>query len=130
MQLCPDATWQNHRGIAATMPINNALASLAVADFATAVEWYQKLFGRAADATPMEGLAEWHLPGGGGVQVYLLPERAGHGSCTLLVADLDEESRRLQEAGIDPGQRISGTTALVIMIKDPAGNSIALSQSN
>jgi len=35
------------------MAITNALASLAVADLSAAARWYEKLFGRAADSTPM-----------------------------------------------------------------------------
>jgi hypothetical protein len=47
------------------MAIENVLASVAVKDLNTAVLWYEKVFGRPADATPMPGLAEWKFPGGG-----------------------------------------------------------------
>jgi len=41
------------------MPIKNALASLAVKDMDSAVQWYEKLFGRPADSRPMPEVAEW-----------------------------------------------------------------------
>lgn len=106
--------------------IRNAVASIAVKDMARATVWYEKLFGRAADATPMDGLAEWAFSDGGRLQVYLLAERAGCCSCTLVVAGLEEECSRLRALGIDPGERIQSSVTEVVMIKDPDGNSIAL----
>jgi hypothetical protein len=41
------------------MPINNALASVAVADLQSAAQWYEGLFGRPADSGPMSEVAEW-----------------------------------------------------------------------
>jgi hypothetical protein len=38
-----------------TMSIDNALASVAVRDLKTSVKWYEKIFGRPADAIPMPG---------------------------------------------------------------------------
>jgi len=40
------------------MTIKNALASVAVKDLSSSVPWYEKLFGRAADSTPMAEVAE------------------------------------------------------------------------
>ena len=76
------------------MAIRNALASMAVKDLKLSVSWYEKLFGRPADSTPMPEVAEWKFPGGGWLQVYAGPERAGGSSCTLAVSNLDEESER------------------------------------
>ena len=65
------------------MTIKNALASVAVKDIDAAVRWYAKVLARPADSTPLPELAEWKFPGGGGLQVYALPERAGSCSCIL-----------------------------------------------
>lgn len=111
------------------MTITNALASLAVADLAAAVRWYEKLLGRAADSTPMPQLAEWKFARGGWLQVYQLPERAGSGSVTLAVNDLDEQIRSLRQMGIDAGRAMVTSHASVVMIKDPDGNSIAFAQA-
>lgn len=40
------------------MPVNRVLAGVAVADLEAALPWYERLFGRSADALPMDGLAE------------------------------------------------------------------------
>lgn len=111
------------------MTITNALASLAVADLAASVGWYEKLFGRSADSTPMPQLAEWKFGGGGWLQVYELRERAGSGSVTLAVSDLDEQIKCLHRIGIDAGRAMVTSHASVVMIKDPDGNSIAFAQA-
>jgi predicted enzyme related to lactoylglutathione lyase len=111
------------------MTINNALASVAVKDIKTAVQWYEKVIGRPADSTPMPELAEWQFPIGGGLQVYALPERAGSCSCTLLVSDIDAEAARLKKQGVATGAQTSGMQVKVFMIKDPDGNSIAFAQA-
>jgi predicted enzyme related to lactoylglutathione lyase len=110
------------------MAIENVLASVAVKDLNTAVLWYEKVFGRPADATPMPGLAEWKFPGGGWLQVYALPERAGCCSCTLAVSNLDEVNSLLRNLGGDTGSRTSSPEVRTIMVKDPDGNSIAFAE--
>ena len=111
------------------MPINNALASLAVKDLKSASQWYARLFGRSADSTPMSEVAEWKFAGGGWLQVYQLPERAGNGSVTLAVSDLDEQIDELKQCGIDAPPAMRGDKVNVVMIKDPDGNSIAFAQA-
>ena len=108
--------------------ITNALASVAVNDIEAAVQWYQKVLGRPADATPMPELAEWKFPGGGSLQVYALPERAGACSCTLSVSSIDTEAARLEKLGVFMGNQM-GEQVKVFMVKDPDGNSIAFAQA-
>jgi len=112
------------------MAIRNALASVAVKDLKVSLLWYQKLFGRPADSSPMPEVAEWKFPGGGWLQVYALPERAGGCSCTLAVSNLDEESEKLRRLGLDSSNRTDAPMVKTIMIKDPDGNSIALAEVN
>ncbi|MGH8139256.1 MAG: VOC family protein [Steroidobacteraceae bacterium] len=111
------------------MAITNALASVAVNDLAKSVKWYQRLFGRPADATPMPEVAEWKFERGGWLQVYELRERAGAGSVTLAVSSLEDQIAHLHEMGIDPGDPMTGEKVKVVMIKDPDGNSIALAEA-
>jgi hypothetical protein len=85
------------------MQINNVLAGLPVRDLAVARLWYQKLFQRTPDFTPMPTLDEWRFPGGGSLQVYVGPERAGGGSCTLTVSDIEQAIDGLKNLGIDAG---------------------------
>lgn len=110
------------------MSIRNALASVPVKDLDSASRWYERLFGRAADSRPMREVAEWKFESGGWLQVYQLPERAGNGSVTLVVNDIDEQIADLKQCGINTPQAVRNAQFNVIMIKDPDGNSIAFTQ--
>ena len=109
------------------MSIQNALASVAVSDLRAAQPWYEKLLEQPA-AQPMPEVAEWHFERGGGLQIYELPERAGSGSVTLAVADLDSHIRRLERLNIDTHQRTADARVRTVMIRDLDGNHIALAQ--
>ncbi len=109
------------------MSITNALASLAVRDLDTSAEWYEKILGRPPER-PMPEVAEWQLEQGGGLQVYVAPERAGRGSCTLVVSDIDEMSTQLRAVGLDSVEPARSEQVDTIMVKDPDGNSIAFAQ--
>jgi predicted enzyme related to lactoylglutathione lyase len=111
------------------MSIDNALASVAVKDLSAAADWYEKLLGRPADSTPMPEVAEWKFKRGGWLQVYQQPERAGEGSFTLAVSDIDEVMSRAQELGIDTSQTSAGAKVKTLMITDPDGNHIAFAQA-
>src|SRR4051812_7537852 len=108
------------------MTVTNALASLPVRDLQAASTWYEKLLGPGS--RPMPEVAEWQLPGGGGLQVYEGPDRAGGGSCTLIVSDIDDIAQKLRSSGLaadaEPARNDRVDT---VMIKDPDGNSIAFS---
>lgn len=110
------------------MAIQNALASVAVRDVEAAAAWYARILGREG-SRPMSSLAEWTFERGGGLQVYEGPDRAGHGSFTFAVTDLDAEIHRLDELGVDTSGRMDGDTVRVLMIKDPDGNSIAYAEA-
>lgn len=111
------------------MSIDNAIASIAVKNIASAVTWYEALLGRSADSTPMPEVAEWKFPRGGWLQIYHLPERAGSGSCTLAVSNLEEVVAQVEKLGIDASQRGSGAQVKTLMIVDPDGNHIAFAEA-
>jgi predicted enzyme related to lactoylglutathione lyase len=96
-----------------TMKIDNALASIAVKDLKTASAWYERLFRRPADSTPVPELAE----------------RAGGGSCTLAVSDIAGVTAHLQSLGIDTSEANSGKMAKTVMITDPDGNHLAFAEA-
>ena len=77
----------------------------------------------------MPEVAEWSFERGGWLQVYQLPERAGSGSCTLAVTNLEEEVTRLKALNIDTSRRTSTEKVKTLMITDPDGNSIALAEA-
>ncbi|MBC7430855.1 MAG: VOC family protein [Rubritepida sp.] len=111
------------------MPIRNALASLAVTDLDSALPWYERLLGRPADSRPMAEVAEWKFEGGGWLQVYQRPKRAGLGSVTLAVTDIEAQQRWLEACGINLGEQSAGPKVKTLMITDPAGNHIAFAQA-
>ena len=70
-------------------------------DLSEASAWYERLLG--SGSRPMPEVIEWQLQGGGGLQVYAAPERAGRGSCTIIVSDIDEIAETLRTSGLDSG---------------------------
>jgi hypothetical protein len=111
------------------MSIQNVLASVAVKDLKTATEWYGRLLRRPPDSTPMAEVREWKFARGGWLQVYALAERAGGGSCTLAVDDIDEIIAHAKNLGIDTGSTASNPRVKTLMIVDPDGNHIAFAQA-
>lgn len=112
------------------MSVDRVLAGVAVADVDAAVPWYERLFGRPPDALPMEGLAEWHIPAGGVVQLVASADRAGRSLLTLDLDDLKRELAAMRERGFDAGA-LDDTTSdkvLIATTTDPEGNEITLVQ--
>ncbi len=52
----------------------------------------------------MTGVVEWRFERGGGLPVYSAPERAGRGSCTLIVSEIDEMAQHLHSTGLAGGR--------------------------
>ncbi len=111
------------------MTIRNAIASVAVRDLDASLAWYERLLGRPADSRPMAELGEWKFERGGWLQLYRGAERAGSGSVTLAVTNLEEQVSAIRDAGTDPGEPMISAKVKVIMIKDPDGNSIAFAEA-
>lgn len=103
------------------------LGHCTVADLDRAELWYAKLFGRGPDRRPMEGLLEWHLAPGYGVQVWCEPERAGRSTLVLEVFDLQAQAERLAALGLDNGGPQPGGGAQIVQLQDPDGNRVVLS---
>jgi len=111
------------------MQISNVLAGVAVHDLEASERWYATLFGRARDAAPMEGLVEWRFPGGGWVQVFADPGRAGQASVTLVVDDIGALREALQETGHAIEWSFDGAVTRGAVIRDPDGNRVVFAQS-
>ncbi len=110
------------------MTIENALASVAVSDLDVSAAWYSRLLG-SAGSRPMAEVVEWKLPGGGGLQVYALAERAGHCSFTLVVRDIEHEIAKLDAMRVDTRQRTASPQVKTVMVSDPDGNHVALAEA-
>lgn len=111
------------------MAIYSVLAGIAVNDFTSALTWYERLFGRAADAAPMEGLAEWHFSEYGGIQLIHDEDCAGSSYVTLVVNSLDDQLTALKAEGIPVGPT-QGTPGLVkaTTVIDPEGNRVTFAE--
>ena len=77
----------------------------------------------------MPEVAEWKFTRGGWLQVYHQPDRAGGGSCTLAVSDIEAVIEHARRLGIDTSQTSSGPMVKTLMITDPDGNHIAFAQA-
>ncbi|TDD03871.1 VOC family protein [Saccharopolyspora terrae] len=109
------------------MAFSSVLAVAPVKDIDVAAAWYERLFGRQADARPMDGLADWHIAPSGWVQVFRSPEHAGSTLLNLVVDDLDEAISDLAGRGITAGEiQPGGRTVRFSAVHDPDGNRVTL----
>ncbi|WP_328795281.1 DUF2867 domain-containing protein [Jannaschia marina] len=114
------------RAILATMPITAIYANLSCADLARSRAWYERVFDRVPDATPMEGLHEWHLGASAGFQLFHDAQKAGQGTVTLFADDLDAARARLAAAGPDLPEPQPGGPGRILQLRDPDGNLVVL----
>ena len=108
------------------MTYTAVLAQSTVTDLGAAESWYAALLGREPDARPMDGLLEWHVTEGGGVQVWAEPDRDGRSTVVLATDDLDAAVARLVAAGIPPGEPAPGGGARLLRLADPDGNRVVV----
>lgn len=107
------------------MTINHVLAVIPVADIAVSRAWYERLFGREPDNTPMEWLVEWRLTGNGWLQVTVDADRAGRGQLNLAVDDLAAHLAGIATRGVATGEIQPVDKGVEISpVTDPDGNVI------
>ncbi len=109
------------------MDISYAFACQVVSDRDQAAAWYQQLLGRPADLLPNDAEAMWQLTGTS--SVYLLADtgRAGRGTLTLAVTDLDAAVTELGGRGIVGGRaEVIAGAGRKCVFADPDGNEVAL----
>jgi catechol 2,3-dioxygenase-like lactoylglutathione lyase family enzyme len=111
------------------MTFASVLAQSTVSDLDAAERWYGLLWDRPPDARPMPGLLEWRLPGGSGLQVWSEPDRAGRSTVVLATGDLDALATRLRAAGVAAEEPQPGGGGRVLVLADPDGNRVVLSDS-
>ncbi|MFB4423578.1 VOC family protein [Streptomyces sp. QL37] len=109
------------------MTFTHVLAVAPVTAVEPAVEWYERLFGRPADARPMNGLADWHVSPYAWLQVFESPEHAGGTLVNLVVEDLDRALSDLAGRGITAGETRPGSQGVrFAAVHDPDGNRVTL----
>ncbi|MDQ3148048.1 MAG: VOC family protein [Actinomycetota bacterium] len=105
------------------------LAEIMVVDFDPAVRWYGSFFGRPPDRRPMDGLVEWQLTDGGGLQLFRKADCRGGVNVTIAVDDVDAHLATLAERGIS-GETFDSPLGQLRLatLRDPEGNTITLAQ--
>ena len=106
------------------MSMQNVMAALAVSDIAAASAWYTKLLGLGPTEAPMPGLLEWEFPGGGWLQLFENPDRAGSGAVTILEDDLEARIASLQTAHVRIDREADSKIASIAVVEDADGNRI------
>lgn len=110
------------------MSIHNALAGIAVDHLDEARHWYETLLD-ARGTQPMPNVVEWSFSGGGGLQIFEDHVRAGLGSVTLVVADIDALRARLSGLGLKVVRSSESDTVRTTIIKDPSDNQLVFAQA-
>jgi hypothetical protein len=100
-------------------------AGIAVADYATALKWYERLLGSPPAFFPHDTEAVWELAEHRYVYIVQQPEHAGHASHTLFVDDLDALVAQIADRGLSPFERETYSNGVrKITYRDPDGNEI------
>ena len=111
------------------MAINHVFAGIAVADYDSALAWYERLLGRPPDVIVTEHEAMWQVANTGWIYVVGDTKRAGHALLTLLVDDLEDQVAALADRGLAPGaiETAPGVVRKAVII-DPEGNRITFGE--
>lgn len=100
-------------------------AGIPVSDFAAALPWYERLFGRPPSMFPHDTEAVWELAEQRSVYIVQRPEHAGHALHTIIVDDLDTWVAEIAQRGLEPTtQETYGNGVRKITYADPDGNEI------
>jgi hypothetical protein len=105
-------------------------AGVAVADYPSALAWYERLMGQPPDFTPQEHEAVWQIVENGWIYVVADAERAGKALLTLMVDDLDRHVGELTERGVAVGAiETQPGRYRKVEVTDPEGNKISFGQA-
>ncbi|MER5387663.1 VOC family protein [Saccharopolyspora sp. NPDC002686] len=101
-------------------------AGIAVTDYAAALPWYERLFGRPPSFLPNEVEAVWKVAEHRYVYIVEDPERAGNALVLAFVDDLEDRVAAVARRGVEPAKRETyegGVTKVVY--RDADGNEIS-----
>ena len=100
-------------------------AGIPVANYAKALEWYERFFGSAPSFIPHDTEAVWELAEHRYMFIEERPEHAGHAMHTVFVDDLDALVAQIGERGIIPAERETYSNGVrKATYRDPDGNGI------
>ncbi|WP_049563613.1 VOC family protein [Nonomuraea sp. SBT364] len=101
-------------------------AGIPVTDYATALPWYEKVFGGPPSFLPNDIEAVWEVAANRYVYIVQDPARAGNALVLSFVDDLDDRVAGIARRGIEPAGRetFEGGVTKVIY-RDAEGNEIS-----
>jgi hypothetical protein len=104
-------------------------AGIAVSNFQTSLEWYQRLFGGPPLFFPNDVEAVWAIAEHRWIYIIVEPERAGGSIQTIICDDLEQIIEQISARGINFGKEESLSEGVrKVMYYDPDGNEIGIGQ--
>ncbi|MFD0367486.1 VOC family protein [Streptomyces sp. NPDC127114] len=100
-------------------------AGIPVSDYASALVWYERLFGSPPTFYPNDTEAVWEVAEHRSLYIEHRPGHAGHAMHTLFVDDFDTVIGDIAARGLRPMQRETyGNGVRKATFRDPDGNEI------
>ncbi len=100
-------------------------AGIPVADYESAVAWYERLLGAEPSFLPNDTEAVWEIAEHRYLFIEVRPEHAGHAKHTVFVSDYDARIAQIAERGLEPAERETyGNGVRKATFRDPDGNEI------
>lgn len=102
-------------------------AGIPVVDYAAALPWYERFFGREPSFFPNDIEAVWEVAEQRYVYIIQDPERAGNALVFWFVDDIDTEVAAISGRGIEPAKRETfegGVTK--VTYRDDDGNELSI----
>jgi predicted enzyme related to lactoylglutathione lyase len=108
------------------MDVEIAFTGVPVTSLATGRDFFERLFGRAADVEVAADEVMWRLAQSAWLYVVVDVARAGQGLVALSVADLDATLAELEHRDIRPErmEEVGGGRKATVL--DPDGNTVAI----
>jgi len=98
-------------------------AGIPVADYAAALQWYERLLGSPPTFFATDTEAVWILAEHRSVYILQRPEHAGHAMLTIIVDDLDALVAQIADRRLDPVERETYSNGMrKVTYRDPDGN--------
>lgn len=105
-------------------------AGIAVADYGSALKWYERLLGSPPAFFPHDTEAVWEVAEYRYVYIVQQPEHAGHARVTLFLADLETVVSQIADRGLEPVERESYPNGVQkITYRDSDANEISFGGS-
>jgi predicted enzyme related to lactoylglutathione lyase len=110
------------------MEVEIAFTGVPVRDLSSGRDFFERIFGRAADVEVAADEVMWRVAETAWLYVVVDSARAGNGLAALSVADLDAAMAELSSRGISPAfvEAVGGGRKATVL--DPDGNTVAVLQ--